>query len=304
MEEVEIDVSCNNEYMKVMESCINQLKTKFESLPLHEKEKFNHENGGLIQNMREAQHQLNKRHSELEKKVKEIRDEEERKANEILCAKEQHLTGLLSRIRRLNVIAADHRRRMEPVKYFADLLSQLEVMYPKCKVSFISTTSTPPNVIGSQEEYVFALEDQIESVENESGKTDLELNVNFETRKRCRDDTTGDENEEEKQMNRGVWTKAEKMAYATAIRTCGEGKWAKIAQAIGTRDRTQVKVFARSKFAKRFKLSPTPFQVYSTAIEALSTAVEGVRENDENASENESESHDDDDIVGHCNESM
>ena len=265
--------------MKMMNDLLNELKAKFDKLPPLEKQAFNRENGCLIQSIRHQQAVLNKKHLELEKIAQSYRETEECKAKEKVEAKEQHLSQILSKIRRINIIAGGLQRRTEPVRYYVVLTSQIEIMFPQTKVALVKARSTN-YVIGSQQEYVFALEDTKDDM-------DLDLDVVLlESKKRTRGDMKNDDDNEDKEhINSGIWTKAEKLAYEEAVKIHGDGNWADIAKAIGTRDRTQVKVFSRSKFAKRFKVSPTPFQVYAKAIETLSSAVEAAREHDGDATE-------------------
>ena len=63
------------------------------------------------------------------------RGKEECTAKEEMEAKEQHPSQVLSKIHRINIIAGGLQRRMEPVRYYVDLTSQIEIMFPQIKVA-------------------------------------------------------------------------------------------------------------------------------------------------------------------------
>ena len=88
----------------------------FDKLPPLEKQEFNRENGCLIQSIRNQQAELNKKHLELEKIAQSYHVKEECKAKEKMEAKEQHLSQILSKIRRINIRAGGLQRRMENFK--------------------------------------------------------------------------------------------------------------------------------------------------------------------------------------------
>lgn len=168
-------------------------------------------------------------------------------------------------------------RKLKPLKSFAELQSRVEAWNPdfKCVLTIPNTCE----IIGSQEELIFAYED----VSSESDILTLELKLYAKSEKRKFDCL--EEPECQGINHSGKWMPSEEVLFKAGVQQCGWGNWKRIAEVVNTRTMDQIKAFSKTQAGKSVKIElnfiPTQSKLADGLFEA-SNSVSRVLENQEN----------------------
>lgn len=138
------------------------------------------------------------------------------------------------------------KRNLKPARYYADLQAKVETYHP----GFVCILTVPDTqeIVGSQFELLCAYRD--------SPKGILTLNLSLQKReipplKRPYDESDEDVEHDGLFRRTGVWLPGEVELFKEGVVQYGWGEWCKIAEYIGTRDRTQVRKFSLNEKAKK-----------------------------------------------------
>jgi hypothetical protein len=231
---------------------------------------------------------LSNLHTHLSVEYEKHKKDAEQSAQEITKQQQiemaQHLKSMKRIIIEADLQSTNKKRAIRPVSTYADLVSQIECMFPACKL--VSLDTAAGFQIGSQDELIFAYEDCIKegnfslAIRAQFRKKAIQSEMILET-----EPAVSNSPVRRKQIKHvGKWEFSEILLYQQAVKLFGEKKWQRIAEYVGTRDEKQVKNFAETHLAKRFVIAQTDLsrfsfqETYSEAIRGLSTAVDGVRE--------------------------
>jgi hypothetical protein len=163
------------------------------------------------------------------------------------------------------------RRTIKPVRLYSDLVCQIETLFSSKLISLLNEAG---DTVGSQDELVFSYEDLIK-------RNAAVLNLKAEVAEKVSVPSSSPAPKEDSELSIvrkvGRWDFAEVLLFQDGLKLFGEGNWADIAKHIGTRDRVQVRQFADTHRAKKFKITPL-HETYADAIRGLRVAVDGVRD--------------------------
>lgn len=136
------------------------------------------------------------------------------------------------------------KRTFLPLKSYSELQSRVEALNPgfKCVLTLPNTC----NIIGSQEELLFAYEDE----PNECDVLSLELKLYAK-----RDDDCVEEEPKVQLINHvGKWAPSEVTLFKAGVQQCGWGNWKRISEVVDTRTMEQVMAFSKTQVGQSFKI--------------------------------------------------
>ncbi|KAI3647023.1 hypothetical protein MP228_007244 [Amoeboaphelidium protococcarum] len=171
---------------------------------------------------------------------------------------------LAKKVKRIEVTDEDGTiATLAPVHYFSDLQAYLENSYPRhTSQLFIAGTKKSVNT-------EFELQCAYEDVSTGVLELSVKLKLKQQQLKRRLSDPDDAQSVLTVLQHTGPWNATEQQLFKSGVARHGWGQWAKIAGVVETRSREQVRSFARTETAQRYKYA-------ASLVPALSNLAEGL----------------------------